>query len=404
MPFDFLTLDDVDVSGRTVFLRIDINSPLDPVSKRILDDSRIRATLETLKDLEEARVVMGTHQSRPGKYDFTSLELHARVLQTHLGNRVSFVGDVMGEKAVAAIEALSPGGILLLENLRFVPEENVQAPPRELIETDFVKTLGPYFDLVVNDAFAAAHRSQPSLVGFGEVAPMVAGRLMEAELRAIDQVLVDPARPCVFVLGGVKVEDRIPAMRRVLGEGIADRVLVGGLVRETFHMAEKHPREEVEALPEAERRLVEEAGELLEEFADKIDTPVDVALDVGGERVEIHVDSVTNERNIFDIGLNTLAQFCDLIRRAGTVVAEGPMGMFERRLFNTGTKEVLRAMAESRGFTLVGGGHLGGLAAMMDLDSRMNHVSTGGGAMLTLLAGGSMPVVESLERSKQRHG
>jgi phosphoglycerate kinase len=404
MPFDFLTLDDVDVSGRTVFLRIDINSPLDPVSKRILDDSRIRATLETLKDLEEARVVMGTHQSRPGKYDFTSLELHARVLQTHLGNRVSFVGDVMGEKAVAAIEALSPGGILLLENLRFVPEENVQAPPRELIETDFVKTLGPYFDLVVNDAFAAAHRSQPSLVGFGEVAPMVAGRLMEAELKAIDQVLVDPARPCVFVLGGVKVEDRIPAMRRVLGEGIADRVLVGGLVRETFHMAEKHPREEVEALPEAERRLVEEAGELLEEFADKIETPVDVALDVGGERVEIHVDSVTNERNIFDIGLNTLAQFCDLIRRAGTVVAEGPMGMFERRLFNTGTKEILRAMAESRGFTLVGGGHLGGLAAMMDLDSRMNHVSTGGGAMLTLLAGGSMPVVESLERSKQRHG
>lgn len=404
MPFDFLTLDDVDVSGKTVFLRVDINVPLDPVSKRILDDSRIKATLETLRDLKEARVVLGAHQSRPGKYDFTSLELHTRVLQMYLGDRVSFVGDVMGEKAVSAIEALKPGKILVLDNLRLVPEENVQAPPAELTETELVKTLAPHFDLVVNDAFAAAHRSQPSLVGFGEIAPMVAGRLMERELKAIDQVLVDPARPCVFVLGGVKVEDRIPAMKRVLGDGIADRILVGGLVRETFHMAKKHPQEEIDALPEAERRLVDEARELLEEFGDKIETPVDVALDVGGERVEIHVDSVTNERNIFDIGLNTLARFCDVIRKAGTVVAEGPMGMFERRYFNTGTKEILRAMAECRGYTLVGGGHLGGLSAMMDLNSRMSHVSTGGGAMLTLLAGGSMPVVESLERSKRRYG
>jgi len=404
MPFDFLTLDDVDVSGKTVFLRVDINAPLDPVSKRILDDSRIKATLETLRDLKDARVVLGAHQSRPGKYDFTSLELHTRVLQMYLGDRISFVGDVMGEEAVSAIEALKPGKILVLDNLRLVPEENVQAPPAELTETELVKTLAPYFDLVVNDAFAAAHRSQPSLVGFGEAAPMVAGRLMERELKAIDQVLVDPARPCVFVLGGVKVEDRIPAMRRVLGDGIADRILVGGLVRETFHMAKKHPREEIDALPEAERRLVDEAGELLEEFGDKIETPVDVALDVGGERVEIHVDSVTNERNIFDIGLNTLARFCDVIRKAGTVVAEGPMGMFERRNFNTGTKEILRAMAECGGYTLVGGGHLGGLSAMMDLNSRMSHVSTGGGAMLTLLAGGSMPVVESLERSKRRYG
>jgi phosphoglycerate kinase len=228
MPFDFLTLDDVDVSGKTVFLRADINSPLDPVSRRILDDSRIRAVSGTLRDLRDVKVVLGTHQSRPGKYDFTSLELHARVLQMYLNSRVSFVGDVMGEEALEAIEALRPGEVLVLDNLRYVPEENVQAPPSELVKTEFVKTLAPHFDLVVNDAFAAAHRSQPSLVGLGEVLPMVAGRLMEAELIAIDQVLVDPARPCVFVLGGVKVEDRIPAMRRVLGDGIADNVLVGG--------------------------------------------------------------------------------------------------------------------------------------------------------------------------------
>ncbi|MEE8355211.1 MAG: phosphoglycerate kinase, partial [Candidatus Bathyarchaeia archaeon] len=169
MPFDFLTLDDVDLSGKTVFLRVDINSPLDPVSKRILDDSRIKATLGTLRDLRDARVVLGAHQSRPGKYDFTSLELHARVLQMYLGNRVTFAGDVMGEKALAAFEALRPGGVLVLDNLRFLPEENIQAPPAELAKTEFVKTLAPHIDLAVNDAFAAAHRSQPSLVGFGEV-------------------------------------------------------------------------------------------------------------------------------------------------------------------------------------------------------------------------------------------
>ena len=403
MVFDFLTLDDVETTGKTVFLRVDINSPLDPVSKRILNDSRIKATLDTINDLSDARVVVGAHQSRPGKYDFTSLELHARVLQMYLNNRVRFVDDTMGEKAQRAIQELRPGEVLVLDNLRMIDEENMQGPPEEVADTEMVKTLSPYFDVTANDAFAAAHRSQPSLVGFGEVMPMVAGRLMECELDAVDRVVGDPDRPCVFVLGGVKVEDRIPVIRRVLRDGIADRVLIGGLVRETFHLAQGRNPGKLEMLPDSERALVEEARELLGEYGDSIVMPVDVALDVKGARVEIQVDSLTDERT-YDIGLNTLALFCDEIKRAGTVVAEGPLGMFERRLFNVGTKEVLRAMAECEGFTLVGGGHLGGMASMMDVDWRMGHVSTGGGAMLTLLAGGRMPVVEALERAKRRYG
>ena len=403
MVFDFLTLDDVETTGKTVFLRVDINSPLDPVSKRILNDSRIKATLDTLNDLGDARVVVGAHQSRPGKYDFTSLELHARVLQMYLNSRVRFVDDTMGEKAQRAIQELRPGEVLVLDNLRMIDEENMQGPPEEVADTEMVKTLSPYFDVIANDAFAAAHRSQPSLVGFGEVMPMVAGRLMECELDAIERVVEDPDRPCVFVLGGVKVEDKIPVIRRVLRDGIADRVLIGGLVRETFHLAQGRNPGKLEMLPDSERALVEEARELLGEYGDSIVMPVDVALDVKGARVEIQAGSLTDERT-YDIGLNTLALFCDEIKRAGTVVAEGPMGMFERRLFNVGTKEVLRAMAECEGFTLVGGGHLGGMASMMDVDWRMSHVSTGGGAMLTLLAGGRMPVVEALERAKRRYG
>ena len=403
MVFDFLTLDDVETTGKTVFLRVDINSPLDPVSKRILNDSRIKATLDTINDLSDARVVVGAHQSRPGKYDFTSLELHARVLQMYLNNRVRFVDDTMGEKAQRAIQELRPGEVLVLDNLRMIDEENMQGPPEEVADTEMVKTLSPYFDVTANDAFAAAHRSQPSLVGFGEVMPMVAGRLMERELDAIERVVEDPDRPCVFILGGVKVEDKVPVIRRVLRDGIADRVLIGGLVRETFHLAQGRNPGKLETLSDSERALVEEARELLGEYGDSIVMPVDVALDVKGARVEIQVDSLTDERT-YDIGLNTLALFCDEIKRAGTVVAEGPMGMFERRLFNVGTKEVLRAMAECEGFTLVGGGHLGGMMSMMGVDWRMSHVSTGGGAMLTLLAGGRMPVVEALERAKRRYG
>ena len=399
MVFKFLTLDDVETEGKTVFLRVDVNVPLDPASKRILDATRIKATVETIRELSGARLVLGAHQSRPGKYDFTSLELHSRVLQMYLNGNVRFVDDILGERAMAAIDALEPGDVLVLNNLRMMPEENVQGPPEEVAETPLVKGLAPKFDLAVNDAFAASHRSQPSLVGFGEVMPMVAGRLMEAELSALNRVLDDPARPCVFVLGGAKVEDRIPVMRRVLRDGIADRILIGGLIRDTFQAAADGPM-----VPQRDGVLVEEARELLDLYGDRIEMPVDVALDVKGERVEISADRVTDETNIYDIGLNTLARYCDQIRRAGTVVAEGPLGMFERRRFDTGTKEVLRAMAECGGFSLVGGGHLGGLASMIDVESRMGHVSTGGGAMLSLLAGERMPVVEALERSRERFG
>lgn len=399
MVFKFLTLDEVETEGKTVFLRVDINVPLDPASKRILDATRIKATVETIRELSGSRLVLGAHQSRPGKYDFTSLELHSRVLQMYLNGNVRFVDDILGERAMAAIDALEPGDVLVLNNLRMIPEENVQGPPEEVAATPLVEGLAPKFDLAVNDAFAASHRSQPSLVGFGEVMPMVAGRLMEAELSALNRVLDDPARPCVFVLGGAKVEDRIPVMRRVLRDGIADRILIGGLIRDTFQAAADGP-----TVPQRDGVLVEEARELLELYGDRIEMPVDVALDVKGERVEITADRVTDETNIYDIGLNTLARYCDRIRRAGTVVAEGPLGMFERRRFDTGTKEVLRAMAECGGFSLVGGGHLGGLASMMDVESRMGHVSTGGGAMLSLLAGERMPVVEELERSMERFG
>jgi phosphoglycerate kinase len=402
MVFNFLTLDDVEVKGKTVFLRVDINSPLDPKTKRILDDSRIKAVEATLRGLKEAKVVLGAHQSRPGKYDFTNLEAHARVLQMYTTSKVSFVEDIDGVKAQEAIKTLQPGEILVLNNLRMHKDENLDAPPAELAKTEMVKKLAPYFDLTVNDAFAAAHRGSASLTAFGEVMPLIAGRLMEKELNALNKVLYEPVRPCVYLLGGAKVDDRIPVIKRVLRDGIADYILIGGLIRENFHMAQGLALERYEKLKPEEKKLVDEAGEILRKYEGAIELPNDVALDINNERVEIMMEQITDETNIYDIGLNTIAHFTKRINNAGTVVAEGPLGMFERRGFDVGTKELLRAMADSKAYTVVGGGHMGGLASMMGIDDRMKHVSTGGGAMLSLLSGEELPVIDAIVKAKTK--
>jgi phosphoglycerate kinase len=402
--FDFLTLNDVDVKGKRVFLRVDINSPLDPASKRILDDARIRATEASLRDLREAKVVLGAHQSRPGKYDFTNLEAHTRVLQMYHNGRVRFVEDIDGPKALEAMKALKTGEVLVLNNLRMHKDENLDAPPEKLAETGLVKTLAPCLDLCVNDAFAAAHRGSASLTAFGEVMPMVAGRLMEKELTALNKVIYNPARPTVYLLGGAKVDDRIPVINRVLKDKIADHILIGGLIRDSFYMAEGGSPDRFSTLKDEDKKFVTQAGEILKKYKKHIELPIDVALDTKGGRIEVLTGQITDETNIYDIGLNTVAKFSKFIREAGTVVAEGPLGMFERRGFDVGTKELLRVISEAHGYTVVGGGHLGGLASMLGIEDRMKHVSTGGGAMLSLLAGEELPVIEAMAKAKKRWG
>jgi phosphoglycerate kinase len=232
----------------------------------------------------------------------------------------------------------------------------------------------------------------------------VAGRLMEKELSALNKVIYNPARPTVYLLGGAKVDDRLPVINRVLKDKIADHILIGGLIRDSFHMAGGAMPERYAALKEEDRKLVDEAGAIYKKYKKNIELPIDVALDTKGGRVEVLTDQITDETNIYDIGLNTVAKFSSFIREAGTVVAEGPLGMFERRGFDVGTKELLRVMSESSGYTVVGGGHLGGLANMLGIDDKMKHVSTGGGAMLSLLAGEELPVIVAMAKAKKRWG
>lgn len=399
----FLTLDDVETSNKRIFLRVDINVPLDPSTHQILDDTRIRAISETLARLQDARVVLGSHQSRPGKDDFTNLEPHAAALARYCNQDVEFVEDVIGPHARQKIAKVEPGHILVLDNLRFCAEENVDDKPEKLLKTHFVRQLSPLFDLNVNDAFATAHRSQPSIVGLTDALPSAAGRLMEKELKAVSALLVEPKRPCVYVLGGAKVEDKVPVIEHILTRDKADKILLGGVPAKLFlkAMGEKISTDDEKDMAGLQAHI-NSAKSLALKYKGKIEVPVDLAYeDTRGRRTDRSVDLPLKE-SALDIGVKTIEKYSKAVEGAATTVANGPLGVFERDGFDLGTKHVLEAMAKSNGYTVIGGGHLVGLASILGIDERFKHVSTAGGAMLSLLSGQSLPGVDALVRAAER--
>jgi len=400
---NFLTLDDVETSNKRVFLRVDINVPLDPSTHQILDETRIRAISETLAGLQDARVILGSHQSRPGKDDFTNLEPHAAALAQYCSQNVEFVEDVLGPHARQKIAKVEPGHVLVLDNLRFCAEENVDDKPEKLLKTHFVRQLRPLFDLNINDAFAAAHRSQPSIVGLTEALPSAAGRLMEKELKAVSALLVEPRRPCVYVLGGSKIEDKIPVIEHILTRDKADKILLGGVPAKLFLKAmDKKISADDEKEMAGLQTHIKNAKSLWMKYKDKVEVPVDLAYgDTRGKRTDRGIDIPLKE-SALDIGAKTVEKYSKVVEGAATTVANGPLGVFERDGFDLGTKQVLEAMAKSNGYTVIGGGHLVGLASILGIDERFKHVSTAGGAMLSLLSGQSLPGVEALVRAAER--
>lgn len=399
---DFYTLDDVDVSNKRVFLRVDINVPMDPSTLLILDDTRIRAIGETLSQLSDAKIVLGSHQSRPGKDDFTSLEPHAEALAKYCNQRVKFVEDVLGPQARQRIGKVQPGEILVLDNLRMCSEENMDDKPEKLVKTNLVKRLAPLFDLYIDDAFAAAHRSQPSIAGLSEMLPSAAGRLMEKEIKAVSTLLKEPRRPAVYVLGGAKVEDKVPVIEHILERDKADKILLGGVPAKLFLNASQH---KVPVDEDGMIRLgpfVEQAKRLLSKYPGRIEVPVDLAYEEQGKRIDKGVDSTTAKESALDIGAKTVEKYSKMVEGAATVVANGPLGVFERRGFDLGTKGILESMSSGNGYTVIGGGHLVGLAAILSIDDKFTHVSTAGGAMLSLLSGQNLPGVEALKRAAAR--
>ena len=401
--FQFLTLDDVVTSGKTVFVRVDINSPLDPKTKQIIDDTRIRMTRYTLESLDDAKVVVGSHQGRPGDEDFISLEAHAKLLQKHVTQRVRFVEDTIGPEARLQIRNLKAGEILVLDNLRLCSEENISATPEKLADTIMVRRLAPLFDVYVNDAFATAHRLQASIVGLPRAVRAVAGRLMAKELEALKQAYHNPQRPSVYVIGGAKAEDKLPIIENILKTGKADRVLAGGVVANVFLRASGIDFGETgNRILDKSPVLLETARSILRNYKDKIVLPRDLALSREGKRIDILVGQGTEGAPVHDIGKETSRQYADIIKRSKTVVSSGPLGLFEEKGFELGSRTVLEAMAAQGACSVVGGGHMGSYANSLGLDKRITHVSTAGGAMLAFLAGEELPGVKALVDAASR--
>lgn len=402
--FRFPTLDDVATKGKTVFVRVDINSPLDPASKQIIDETRIKMTRYTLESLNEAKVVVGSHQGRPGDEDFTSLEAHAKLLQKHVAQRVKFVEDTIGPEARQQIRNLKTGEILVLDNLRLCSEENISGTPEKLASTIMVQRLAAVIDLYVNDAFATAHRVQASIVGLPQVVQAVAGRLMARELEALKQAYHNPQRPSVYVIGGAKAEDKLPIIENILKTGKADKVLVGGVVADVFLRASGTDFGETENRKlEKSSALLDKARTILKNYKDKVVLPKDLAILRGGKRVDILVGQGIKGEPVRDIGKETSHQYAEIIKGAKTIVSSGPLGVFEEKGFELGSKTVLEAMAGQAAFSVVGGGHMGSYANTLGLDRRISHVSTAGGAMLTFLAGEELPGVKALVEAARRH-
>jgi len=402
MKLPFKTLDDVETEGKRVLVRVDINCSVDPDTKKITDDSRIDSIIPTLNELSKSKVVLMAHQGRPGSNDFISLEQHTAILKK-LGFNASFVDDIFGERAKAAIEKVQVEEILVLQNVRMFEGELKKAPPDEVAKEAIVQELYPLFDLFVNDAFGAAHRSQASLVGFTTVLPSVAGRLVEKEIRMLTDATATEKHPWILVFGGAKVADKVKTLGKLLATGRVDNALLGGLLGQLFLIAKGLIPTEYSAPINDFESAAETAEVLLEKYPDMLVLPKDAAVERDGKRVECAFNEMGGDP-FFDIGPITAKKYMQIIGRASVLFANGPMGLFEKKPFAKGTISVLNAIAECKGVTVVGGGHMGAMAMNGGFADRISHISTGGGATINFLTGKKLDLVVALEEAARRMG
>jgi phosphoglycerate kinase len=316
-----------------------------------------------------------------------------------------------GRHAIDAITALKPGEIILLENTRFYAEEEAlaAAPFEKMARAHMVQRLAPHADFFVLDAFAAAHRAQPSLVGFCEVLPTLAGRVMERELSMLSRSLQSQDRPKIALLGGIKADDSVAIAEHMLHNAIVDTVLTAGGVANLFLEAQgvslgTPTREFMEREIDGYRDAVDRARRLLASRRGRILMPTDVVVNDHGRRRPVPVRDLPSDFQIYDVGLDTIAHYIEEIRGAKTIILNGPAGVFELEEFSVGTRELFRAVAEADAFTVVGGGHTVAAVERLGLQHSMDHVSTGGGALINFLAGKELPLVTALRRSREKFG
>lgn len=403
---NFGTLEDIETRGKTVLVRVDFNSPIDPSSNTILDDKRFREHIPTLKALEDSRIVILAHQSRPGKKDFTTLASHADKLERLLGLPVTYVDDIFGSCAKRAVRDSHPGDVVLLENVRFSAEENLTMKPEDGAKTHLVRKLASMADLCVFDAFGTSHRSQPTITGLPHAMKTVAGLLMEKEVAMLSRIFTAAPKPVTFVLGGTKVDDSIAVLGNVLTNKIADKVVVIGVVANVFYLAKgidigEPSRNLIHALGYDDE--VAKAKLILDSYSDKILIPEYVAVKEHDERKEYPIGKIPEDCPIMDMGTESIVQFSKELKKSGSIVLNGPAGVFEDVNFASGTFELLRAAANAD-FSVCGGGHTAAVIEQLGLEPQYSHLSTGGGACIEFLTGKKLPAIAALEESWKKYG
>jgi phosphoglycerate kinase len=383
------TIRDIEVEGKRVLVRVDFNVPL--AEGRVTDDTRIRAALPTINYLLEhgAKVILMSHLGRPkGKVvDELRLDPVAERLAELLGRPVRKLDDCVGPEVETTVMEMRPGDIILLENVRFHPEDESNDPA-------FARKLASLADIFVNDAFGAAHRAHASTVGVAEYLPSVAGFLMEKEMTFLGQALAAPEHPFVAILGGAKVSDKIGVIDNLLTR--VDGLLIGGGMANTFLKAQGY--ETGQSLVEDESLDV--ARETLERGGERLALPVDVVVaerfDAEAASRVVPVDQVPEDWRILDIGPETVELFNQKLAGARTVVWNGPMGVFEFPRFAAGTVAIAHILADSGATTIIGGGDSVAAVEQAGLAAKMTHISTGGGASLEFLEGKELPGVAAL--------
>ncbi len=416
MKYGINTLDDFAWQGKTVLCRVDINAPLDKETGGLRDITRLEGCAPTVRELAEAgaRVVLLAHQGGDLEYhNYASTEPHAAVMSELTGREVGFVDDVCGPAAREAAGRLADGEVLLLDNVRFCGEEltlferKLELSPEDQAKTLVVRKLAPLADLYVCDAFAAAHRSQPTLVGFEQLLPSAMGRLFEKEYANLARLREEPARPCVFLLGGTKIQEAFPMMAAALADGVVDTVLTAGMVANVMLAAGGvdlgEPSLEFIRASQLEP-YIEESKAILAEYGARIMLPADLAFVKDGRRVEVAVSALPVDEQLVDIGHATVDEYRRRIAAAGTVFVNGPAGVFEQPQTEYGTRALWEAMAETAGFSALGGGDSVTAMNRFGLGGRFDYVCTAGGAMVQFLSGKPMPVIEALKESAVRFG
>lgn len=399
MSQELKTLDDGSFTDKHVLVRSDLNAPIE--EGKVQECLRFKKYAKTIQELHDrgAKTVVMAHQGRPGRKDFKKLDQHAKILEKNLETDVKYVDEIFSRNLRKKIEKMEKGDVLLLENIRFLSEELQNLSPKEHAKNIFVQALSPEFDAYVNDSFSAAHRSHASLVGFTETLDSYAGRVMEEELKNDSKIIEEVKHPEILILGGNKPDDVIPVIKTLAPR--VNKILLGGVIGDLFlsEMGYDLGKKRLWLKEEGYLDKSFEIQEIIRSYHKKIETPDDLAINNEGKRIEKSMHEMPSKYMSKDIGSKTIEKFKKIINKAETVFMKGPVGVYEDKKFEKGTKTIMESIKNTDAFTVVGGGHTSTVVEKYDFNlNDFSHVSIAGGALIRLLSDKDLAAVKALPK------